>query len=111
MQIETALGGVWRYPLKLNAIEPPPDDTIVIEASRLNRESVIGFRLNSHSGQQRLPFKAVFSPNGDKVFTVSPQSGELLPESENGTLIKVGFNPPAYGKVYQTHLIITVIFL
>ena len=55
-----------------------------------------------------MPFKAYFA-NGDKVFTVYPPSGELMPESEEGTLIKVGFTPPAYGKVYQSHLIITVI--
>jgi len=28
LQIETSLGGIWRYPLRLVAIEPPPDDTI-----------------------------------------------------------------------------------
>jgi hypothetical protein len=47
LQIETALGGMWRYPIKLVSIEPPPDDTITIEAIRLNRESVVGFRINS----------------------------------------------------------------
>lgn len=47
LQVETALGGMWRYPLKLVAIEPPPDDTIVIDSIRLNRESVVGFRLSS----------------------------------------------------------------
>jgi hypothetical protein len=55
-----------------------------------------------------LPFKAHFI-NGDKVFTVYPESGELEPESEEGTLIKVGFTSPSYGKVYQSQLIITVI--
>ena len=49
LQVETALGGMWRYPLKLVAIESPPDDTIIIEAIRLNRESIVGFRLDSKS--------------------------------------------------------------
>lgn len=41
------MGGMWRYPLKLVSLEPPPDDTIIIEGKRLNKESVVGFRLNS----------------------------------------------------------------
>jgi hypothetical protein len=49
LQVETALGGMWRYPIKLNAIEPPPDDTIVVEAIRLNRESFVGFKISSKS--------------------------------------------------------------
>ena len=45
IQIETPFGGMWRYPLKLVALEPPPDDTITIEAFRLYKESIVGFRL------------------------------------------------------------------
>lgn len=48
-------------------------------------------------------------PTGDQVFTVFPTSGELLPESANGTLIKIAFNPPSYGKIYQNQLVVTVI--
>lgn len=40
---------MWRFPLKLVSVEPPPDDVIVIEAYRLNSESVVGFRLTSKS--------------------------------------------------------------
>lgn len=47
LQIEANSGGMWRYPLKLLAIEPPPDDTITIEVTRLNKEFLVGFRLNS----------------------------------------------------------------
>ncbi len=47
MQIESTTGGMWRYPLKLIALEPPPDDTITIEVTRLNREFLVGFRLSS----------------------------------------------------------------
>ena len=47
LQIETALGGMWRYPIKLIAIEPPPDDIIQIEVTRLNREFSVGFKLSS----------------------------------------------------------------
>jgi len=41
-------------------------------------------------------------------FTVYPSKGELLPASEDGTLIKVGFTSPSYGKIYSTQLIISV---
>jgi hypothetical protein len=49
LQIETALGGTWRYPIRLVSLETPPDDTIVIEAIKLNKESLVGFRLTSKS--------------------------------------------------------------
>ena len=61
-----------------------------------------------NSFSKRLPFKAFFGPGGDQVFTLTPESGELLTEEEDGTLIKVGFIPPAYGKIYQRELIIAV---
>jgi len=47
LTVETALGGLWLYPLKLVAMESPADDVITIEAIRLNRESLVGFRLSS----------------------------------------------------------------
>ncbi len=55
-----------------------------------------------------MPFKAHFI-NGDRVFTVYPESGELEPESEEGTLINVGFTSPSYEKVYQSQLMIMAI--
>lgn len=56
LQIETTLGGTWRYPIRLIATEPPPDDTIVIEAAGLNQESIVGFRLFSKSKYLYLGF-------------------------------------------------------
>ena len=38
---------MWRYPIKLIAIEPPSDDVIQIEVTRLNREFLVGFKLDS----------------------------------------------------------------
>lgn len=104
LQIETSFGGIWRYPLRLVSIEPPPDDIITIEAKSLNKESMVGFRLSSKMDTS-LPFKAHFL-SGDQVFNITPNYGELLPESEDGTLIKIGFTPPSYGKTYQAQLLI-----
>jgi hypothetical protein len=42
---------------------------------------------------------------------VTPNFGELLPESEDGgTLMQIGFIPNTYGKVFESELIITVGF-
>ena len=68
---------------------------------------IIKTKLNFLSSKP-LPFKAEFMPPGDHNFSVFPASGELLPVAEDGTLIKVGFTSPSYGKIYQTQLIITV---
>lgn len=65
--------------------------------------------LNCFQTRKSLPFKAEFVPASDH-FSVFPPSGEILPESEEGTLFKVGFTSPSYGKIYQTHLVITVIY-
>lgn len=105
--IVNSSGGNWNYPLRFVSLDAPPDDTIVIEAVGLNQESIVGFRLNSKS-EYPLPFEAHLSPSGDQVFDVLPNKGELLPLSANGTLIRVSFKPPAYGRLYQTQLIISV---
>lgn len=47
--VRAATGGLWRFPVKFVAAEPPVDDTITIEATGLNKESSVGFRLTSQS--------------------------------------------------------------
>lgn len=72
-----------------------------------NREFQFSFFF--HFESKSLPFKAHFAPGGDQVFTVTPNFGELLPESEEGgTLMQIGFIPNTYGKVFESELIITV---
>jgi hypothetical protein len=73
-----------------------------------DRDNFSNFKLFFFISQsQPLPFKAQFIPQTD-VFTVTPSIGELLPESDDGTLIKIGFTPSTYGKVFQSQLIISV---
>ncbi|CAI8033560.1 Cilia- and flagella-associated protein 47, partial [Geodia barretti] len=50
-------GGVWKFPLHLCANMADPDDVIVIEATSLNRETQIQFRLTSMQ-EHPLPFTA-----------------------------------------------------
>ena len=47
--VQSATGGIWRYPLHFKATEPEPDDTITIEAVGLDKQSSVGFRLSSHA--------------------------------------------------------------
>ena len=45
--ITAAYVGVWRFPIRLLATEREVDDVITIESVGLNKESVVGFRMNS----------------------------------------------------------------
>jgi hypothetical protein len=124
--VQGATGGMWRFPLRFVATEPEPDDLIIIEASALNRESAVGFRLTSQSKCDflvflilhynslltfhRLPvaYNAYFVAGSDAEFTVTPQTGELLPIGSNGTLISIVFKPSKYGKIYSAKLVVQV---
>ena len=41
-------GGRWRFDVKLEALEPPPDDVIVIE-SPLHKPASVAFRLRNYT--------------------------------------------------------------
>ena len=47
--VKASTGGIWRFPVKFIATEPEPDDTIIIEAAGLNKQSTVGFRLSSQN--------------------------------------------------------------
>lgn len=55
-----------------------------------------------------VPYNAYFSAGSDPEFKVTPSSGELLPMGGNGTLVRIGFCPSVYGKIYNGKLIIQV---
>ncbi|CAM2730554.1 unnamed protein product, partial [Rotaria socialis] len=77
----------------------------MIIAKNLNKISTIGFRLYSPSDSP-ISFEAYFTSNSDRAFAVTPDSGELLPASLNGTLLKVLFCPTVYGRTSHGMLII-----
>ncbi len=62
---------------------------------------ILGLKIYTLSFSKLLPFKAEFIPPGDHNFSVFPSSGELLPESEDGTLIRVFFNKNLTHKNYN----------
>lgn len=47
LHIKAATGGLWRFPLRFTATDPPVDDNIVIKATGLSKLSSVGFRLTS----------------------------------------------------------------
>lgn len=53
--ISAGSGGVWKFPIRFLATEAEVDDTITIEAVGLNKEAVVGFRLNSQCRSVRGP--------------------------------------------------------
>jgi len=105
LTVTSATGGVWSFPLSINASEPPPDDVIDIESAGLGKDSTVSFVLFSHS-RHPIPFTAFFVGGGEEVFSVSPSNGELLPPGTVGTRMFVSFNPKMYGKSYSTRLIV-----
>ncbi|CAH2223146.1 cilia- and flagella-associated 47 [Pelobates cultripes] len=105
--VKCATGGIWKFPIQLIATEPNVDDVIEIEAIGLNKESVVGFRLTSQTRYPE-PFSAYFLPGSDKEFSVSPQTGELLPLGTAGTLMTVGFKPTMYSKKHKATLVVQI---
>ena len=47
LEVRGIAGGVWTFPITVDALESKPDDIIVIEAQGLNKETTVGFRLTS----------------------------------------------------------------
>ncbi|XP_075708861.1 cilia- and flagella-associated protein 47 isoform X2 [Rhinoderma darwinii] len=103
--VQCVTGGIWKFPIQFVATEPNVDDVIQIEAVGLNKESAIGFRLTSQTRYPE-PFSAYFIQGSDLEFSVSPQSGELLPSGTAGTLITVGFKPTMYSKKHRATLVV-----
>ncbi|KAM3935444.1 cilia- and flagella-associated protein 47 [Leptodactylus fuscus] len=103
--VQCVTGGIWKFPIKFVATEPNVDDIIQIEAVGLNKESAVGFRLTSQTRYPD-PFSAYFTQGSDLEFSVSPQSGELLPLGTAGTILTVGFKPTMYSKKHRATLVV-----
>jgi hypothetical protein len=66
----------------------------------------ICFVFNENSSP--MAYKAYFTSNSDRSFSITPEQGELLPASSNGTLLKLSFCPTVYGRTFNGMLIIDV---
>lgn len=129
---------MWRFPLRLEATLPNADDTIVIQAERLNKPSSVRFALNSTRDVAE-PFEAYLLDDVCQVigvssavteFALSPTRG-ILPagvapldadaddEADDEAAAQLAAHPPGvpftltfapaqYGRHYRANLLITV---
>ena len=104
MIIQRDIGGVWKFPLSLEASPPDVDDLIVI-SSPLHKTSSVSFKLTNRY-KQFAKYLAAFTPNSDQEFTVSPKSGSLEPFGREGTQFVISFTPLEYGQIKQGKLVI-----
>jgi hypothetical protein len=88
--------GQWRADLQLEALDPPPDDSIALTAA-VGESDKVAFRLtNRFLGYS--PFEAYFTARSSPHFVVSPSSGVLAPfGSSEGTQFVITFTPKEYG--------------
>jgi len=97
-------GGRWPFEIQLDAVEPDPDDNIVIEAN-LRTTSSVAFRLTNRYPAYA-PFQAFFSTDSAMTLQVHPSTGLLGPEGTQGTVFTVQFSPVEYGKLQRGRLVI-----
>ncbi|XP_076467202.1 cilia and flagella-associated protein 47-like [Babylonia areolata] len=105
LTVTGALGGLWKFPVRFMASDPPVDDVINVEASGLGKLSTVGFRLHSQA-QHPVVFEAYFEEGSDVELSVAPTCGELMPNSQEGTLFNISFLPTVYGRICKGKLII-----
>ncbi|KAL5265854.1 hypothetical protein ACHWQZ_G006507 [Mnemiopsis leidyi] len=105
LTVDSADGGRWVYPFTAHSTPPDPDDNIVIRASGLHKDSVVGIRLNSLDSAS-IPYEAYLEKGSDPDFRVYPTNGQLLPLGTEGTLICVAYKPTLYGKTHNAKLIV-----
>lgn len=109
--VRKASGGMWRFPVQLEAVAPEPDDVIVIEAA-VNVVATVTFQLYNVLPFER-DFVAYFTPESPQEFSVAPAKGTLPPMPSNinetrkaGQQIAVNFTSSQYGKTLVGHLIV-----
>lgn len=105
-------GGVWKFPIVLEAGIPEADDVIVIEAAVNQRESVSFNLFNILS--QPSPFVAYFAADSPPEFSVAPTKGVLPAMPTGGAAdragaaqpITISFASTQYGKTLSGTLVV-----
>ncbi|CAN0125213.1 unnamed protein product [Ectocarpus sp. 13 AM-2016] len=97
-------GGRWRYEVKVEATDAPPDDTISLRASVGGVSSAV-FRLcNRYLGYA--PFQAFFTADSALSLSVEPTDGVLTPFGTDGTPVTVTYAPTQYAPNQKGRLIV-----
>lgn len=108
--VKKKAGGVWRFPLLLEATSPDADDVIVMEAA-VNATSSVTFSLYNVLPQSS-PFTAYFTSDSPQEFAVNPPKGLLpaMPTTQSargaGIPFNVSFMSSQYGKTLVGYLIV-----
>lgn len=63
-------GGIWKFNMIINVLEPEVDDTIHIY-SKVNEIATVNFKFNNIDNES-LPFSAFFTCDSDLEFSISP---------------------------------------
>lgn len=114
--IHKTLGCRWVSPLRLLAVPPTPDDTIIIQGS-VKKQVSVSFTLKNPFGKT-IPYVAYFYRSekykygASDELSIQPQKGELVPEflkkpSDNNMVIS--YKAHANGKSCTALLIIEVL--
>ena len=111
LTVKKSSGGMWRFPLQLEATPPEFDDSIVIEAA-VNVVASVTFNLYNVLPVAK-PFVAFFTPDSPPEFKVTPAKGVLPPIPQNlhetreaGQPISVSFTSSQYGKTLVGILVV-----
>ena len=102
--IYKSTGGRWKFNMVFEALDPEPDDSILIQ-SPLHKTSSVSFKLTNHM-RTFAEFTAFFTPDSAPEFVVYPKTGLLEPYGKEGTTFIVSFTPTEYGKAKVGKLVI-----
>ena len=70
LEVKPFKGAEWKFPIKLDVVEPKPDDLIRLPGCEIGQTSVVTFDLFS-SDQNSIPFTAGLVTGSSPEFTVS----------------------------------------
>ncbi|ORX67364.1 hypothetical protein BCR32DRAFT_305805, partial [Anaeromyces robustus] len=93
-------GGRWKYNLHLISHPPPIDDVITVEGS-INKSNYVSFVIKNNFDEPK-KFKAYFDETSPPEFSIHPEYGQLVPESqrgENDNQFIITYKPTYYGKI------------
>jgi len=102
---DNASGGRWKYNLHLISHPPPIDDVIIIEGS-INKKNYLSFNIKNNTEEVK-KFRAFFDDSAPPEFSVQPENGQLVPESqrgENDNQFIITYKPSYYGKILSGRL-------
>ena len=103
LTVTSATGATWRFPIKLEVAEPPPDDIIKISGPEIGSASILSFDIFSDSGE--ISFTAGFLQGSGAEFSVEPSQGTI--KGAEGQRFTITYRPKTYGTTPKGRLVIS----